>query len=395
MVDTKATPLTWDHNFEPPSSLVNEAFDSISKSKEKYDAIIVDEAQDFRPEWWLLVEEALTHHGAILYLFHDDKQQLSCTYTPEYPIMEPHVDLSRNIRNSGNVYNVVRYYNRHSPPAERDLSGLGNSVVLDLPYKRVQTCLQVALCQVARFYSTSSNTIVIYPQDESIDTIRGTGTNDFILRGVWQDAVYRSLLRAIRDTFGPDRSIANIWRNQLQQTCRALSEGKKANEKDVKLINNYVKRIPIRRAEPSNVSWRASDFMLHICNHFGESLKNSDLVGYLGRTNWHDDITNYQFGHMAPEYYNFLTPGESKGLEADVIVMLVKNKMSYSETEYYVAISRARHGVFFVTIGQDAALPAGLRAMLQPIDDYSDNLRKAKRKASIARIASWVKEFQG
>ena len=84
---------------------------------------------------------------------------------------------------------------------------------------------------------------------------------------------------------------------------------------------------------------------------------------------------------MSPDYYSFFTPGEAKGLEADVIVMLVKNVMSYSEAEYYVAISRARHGVFFVTLGQDAALPIGLREILQQIDNYSDNRRETKRKS--------------
>jgi hypothetical protein len=361
----------WHYNFEPSAEQIDTAFDGISSSKEKYDAIVVDEAQDFRPEWWLLVEEALTHTDAILYVFHDDRQQLSRNYIPQYPIDRPHVDLSRNIRNSGSVYKVIKYYNRYAPMGEKDLSGLGNSVVLDLPFPKLEICLQVALNHVADAYSLESDIIIVVPESEPIAELREELGQGLILRGIWQDAVYRSLLTAIREHLGDDASVLNGWVRRLRQICYTFSAQDKPSVADVSKVNRFVKELPIRAGKPRYVRWRALNFSLGLASTSGGQLGTPDVLGYFARPDWHKDLTRYQFGTVSPDRCVFHTPGQAKGLEADAIIMMVRNSRSFSETEYYVAISRARHGVFFVTMGDDQVLPAGLRENLMTLEDYT------------------------
>lgn len=115
----------WSHYFEPTGDQLSRFVQYLEASEEKFDAIVVDEAQDFRDEWWHAVEKALRPDAeATLYLFHDNKQSL-LPRRGNYPITEPRIDLSRNCRNAGRVYELMRYFDTNAPEAEKRLSGLG------------------------------------------------------------------------------------------------------------------------------------------------------------------------------------------------------------------------------------------------------------------------------
>ena len=60
----------WHQYVVPSEDKLNQAFDMLDDGYEKYDAILVDEGQDFRELWWYIIEAALTsvEHG-ILYIF--------------------------------------------------------------------------------------------------------------------------------------------------------------------------------------------------------------------------------------------------------------------------------------------------------------------------------------
>jgi len=49
----------WTHFDEPDDAVLTLALENLSAANEKHDAIIVDEGQDFRDEWWIVVEAAL------------------------------------------------------------------------------------------------------------------------------------------------------------------------------------------------------------------------------------------------------------------------------------------------------------------------------------------------
>lgn len=85
--------------------------EAIDKLGSQYDAIIVDEGQDFRAEWWEVLPWLL-HDPAngILYVFYDDNQRVYRDRSPIPIQAEPYV-LIENCRNTQRVFDVVgRFY---------------------------------------------------------------------------------------------------------------------------------------------------------------------------------------------------------------------------------------------------------------------------------------------
>ncbi len=116
----------WSHYFEPTTNELDEAFDRLLASEDhRYDAIIVDEGQDFRGTWWTIVEAALRDPSeGFLYAFHDDNQALLPDRS-EYPITSAPFVLSKNCRNAGKVFDLVRRFHDQAPEPSLHLSGHG------------------------------------------------------------------------------------------------------------------------------------------------------------------------------------------------------------------------------------------------------------------------------
>lgn len=71
--------------------------------EERYDAIVVDEAQDFRPDWWPCLDEALRHgREGTLYAFYDPNQDIYGGGPPEALEVLPH-RLVLNCRNTSRI----------------------------------------------------------------------------------------------------------------------------------------------------------------------------------------------------------------------------------------------------------------------------------------------------
>jgi UvrD-like helicase C-terminal domain/AAA domain/Nuclease-related domain len=85
---------------------------STERSPFRYDAIIVDEGQDFHPEFWLAIECLLRDSKtSTLYVFFDHNQML---YQPikDLPITEPPFLLTVNCRNTRHIHGAAyRFYN--------------------------------------------------------------------------------------------------------------------------------------------------------------------------------------------------------------------------------------------------------------------------------------------
>src|SRR5215470_10327870 len=84
---------------------------------ERFDAVIVDEGQDFAEGWWTSLQALLSDpdHG-VLYVFYDDNQSL---YTPgaRLPIDTPPFMLTTNCRNTRAIHReVVRWYRGAETP---------------------------------------------------------------------------------------------------------------------------------------------------------------------------------------------------------------------------------------------------------------------------------------
>lgn len=94
-----------------PEQLMD-AFDR--HSDERYDAIIVDEGQDFLPLWWTAIDAGLSHDSvALLRIFYDDDQRVyaSSSNLPEDVDLVP-IRLTLNLRNTRRIHELVRRHYR-------------------------------------------------------------------------------------------------------------------------------------------------------------------------------------------------------------------------------------------------------------------------------------------
>ena len=94
--------------------LLMQAFERLPS--ERYDAVIVDEGQDFLPLWWVAVESALDPNGPnILRIFYDNNQRLYANSTtfPDDVGSIP-IRLTLNLRNTRRIHELVyQHYAGH------------------------------------------------------------------------------------------------------------------------------------------------------------------------------------------------------------------------------------------------------------------------------------------
>lgn len=90
-------------NMEAPELLLK----ALPGHPDRYDAVIVDEGQDFCSHWWLPVQEMLADAGTgSFYIFHDPKQNIF-RREHDFPFTEPTVQLDINCRNTHQIATYV------------------------------------------------------------------------------------------------------------------------------------------------------------------------------------------------------------------------------------------------------------------------------------------------
>ena len=84
--------------------------DALTALPERFDAIVVDEGQDFADIWWLTLDALFRDPtDSILAIFYDDNQRI---YRREsaYPIPEPHFQLTHNCRCTQHIHREAARY---------------------------------------------------------------------------------------------------------------------------------------------------------------------------------------------------------------------------------------------------------------------------------------------
>jgi hypothetical protein len=90
---------------------------------DRYDAIVCDEGQDFREEFWVPLELLLTDYDSSpLYVFYDDNQNLyACAGT--FPIHDEPFSLTTNCRNTVPIHEAVYKHYKGVPVSPPDIQG--------------------------------------------------------------------------------------------------------------------------------------------------------------------------------------------------------------------------------------------------------------------------------
>jgi SEFIR domain len=345
----------WSNLVEPTDKMLEIALDAVVDRGPRYEAIIVDEGQDFRDEWWFLVEAALLgSQSSILYIFHDDCQAL-LPYRSKYPIENPVIDLSRNCRNAGKIYEVMRAIHPNSPPPEAKLDNLGKVSLFDC--KGGQDILTLSKAVNWLYQTGAKNQFVALLGGETTyansilynKKIYFGGTN-------WQDLV-RNEFELAQNVY--NRTGVSLTGTNTSKLLKELSDLPYPTGNDTELVQRVARKFTIdplvRRKIFTAPQWRNA-----------LSWENRDGEFALSRAHWtprwsaetylHFQREDWHIGLPKPKKVNFkwysealkkndisvYTVGDFKGLEADFVLFVYIGRGLIPINEIYVGISRAR-----------------------------------------------------
>lgn len=102
----------------------------------RFDAILVDEGQDFQDTWWVALEASLVEkRESIFYVFFDDNQQVY-SHRGSIPSDLHHIPLTENVRNTRTICQMLTsYYQSDEQPLAR--GPVGRSIEIH-PYKKIE-----------------------------------------------------------------------------------------------------------------------------------------------------------------------------------------------------------------------------------------------------------------
>jgi len=329
----------WSHYVEPLESDLDEAFDVLMETDRRYDAIIVDEAQDFRDEWWLVVEAALENpEHDILYIFHDNNQAL-LPHRARYPVVQSPIVLTQNCRNAGEVFDVVtafHYRLRQTPPPEiLQRTGIVKKWIVEPgdPIEAVRDAVRSA-AEVL----DPSQLVVLTPEDPPTSPLDGLEV-PIPLSWRWQDKV-RHYFDYLPREFG--------CYNRLPP----LSDAPTPSPQDVRAVAGFAERafrsIPRQpTAFTLRAKWAVDVSGLRL---MPSHMSNYERLQFFTTRDWADTlpepptlrlVTADHFRRTDDEI--LLAPVSSfKGLESDGVVLCALHPTHHLRASLYVGASRAR-----------------------------------------------------
>jgi hypothetical protein len=289
-------------------------------SGEKFDAIIVDEAQDFRREWWQLVTASLGSQGErILYIFFDSSQSI-LVRDQFFPTSAPLLDLTRNCRNSGSVFRLLRELRSDLPDGDSVLAKMGGLRCYQLNAEPAQDQLRNALIFLD---SEGLKDIVVLTAGEVSQ--RDLGAMDPRISATWQSYVLEAIEK-VRDASLP---ISKKWKIPRFSEAQVPSDG------DLAAFGKFLDLTvtPPPRQYPGwphgeiDSLWR----LHHELSKYG-SIKFPKL-----------SITKSGMEELAEGTKVPIIPlAQFKGLEADGVIVIETGGSHLKRPELYVAASRAR-----------------------------------------------------
>lgn len=369
----------WSNFEEPTPRMLEQAFDAVV-GRDMYDAAIVDEGQDFRAEWWTVVEASLTDPNAgTLYIFHDELQAV-LPYRAQYPIREPVLDLSRNCRNAGKIYELIRRLLSQAPEPDENLKDLGRVLLITYEQGKGREAIERAVRWFDRLGQLES-VVTLLSGAHSLDASslsRIMLANEQIC---WQAEVRSEFQRAMR--IATTLKLPSGGGEFVEANLNRLGTGSYPSPEDIELVRSVAasfkvnpeirRRILHNPRARARMIWAVRDGRLALLKPGKTSQLASWVIMHFEQEGWHRGIPKpkpIRFIRNSeprdPGAVPVYSVGAFKGLEADAVLFHLEGSLPISKEEFYVGISRARMFLALIVETQALkALPAAFRALFQ------------------------------
>ncbi len=119
--------------------------EAIANCPIRYDAIVVDEGQDFSPLWWIPIEEMGSGKEIPFYVFYDPAQNLFVKDGFTTPVSAPPYRLPTNCRNTQKIANICGRVREIEIPV-KDNAPVGDDTIVkvaETPEKQARLCLEL------------------------------------------------------------------------------------------------------------------------------------------------------------------------------------------------------------------------------------------------------------
>lgn len=365
----------WSNYSQPTSEQLDRALDALLWADPPYQAVIVDEAQDFADDWWQIVEACLpSGPESTLYMFFDAQQSLLPGRMSLPPSGWP-LTLSRNCRNAGRIYEVMRRLAPASPLPDEQLRDLGY-----VEFFR-DAKLKEALLRALRWFDSlgvlDSTVAVLGGGVDFDDSILARGPFPFRAVQGWQELVQKEM-----------RKLAQSWSSSLREKgvdprevwdLEELSNEAAPTPTDIEIVASAASAIastlPAKQAEfrHPELHWSALPVLgtgrvnWRLRSQRGKP-RQVEILNALRCDQWTWSLPSAQTAYFTPGSKGgggtipVYTLGQIKGLERKAVLLVMQGDAPQFLNHLFVGVSRARAAL--AVVGDQrayAALPSQLR----------------------------------
>jgi hypothetical protein len=360
----------WTQYDAPSQNDLRRALDALYRADLSYEAVIIDEGQDFETGWMEIAEACLVDNGTSRFvIFFDDHPQLTAFGASRmYADLQAPVSLSCNCRSAGELDGMLRKL--HPGITQPGLNANEKGILREWIYEdeaELFDKLHQALLAVEEFYPRLEDVVVLTAESASsrLSKFSGLVIDSPRLRASpapgrldWRAAVLGYL-----QGFGLVES--------------ALSDQPAPSPEDIRRVNKFCRayqsahrRILSRQPgylSKDSLSWHMDSFgalRLRYAKASVREIPPVDLLKFFGSPGWADTLPSPYMRYRLttdedwadyPHYYRLklLDLPSFSGLEAEAVVFVLHNYFAGNEDDLkamlYLALSRPRHMLHIVT----------------------------------------------
>jgi hypothetical protein len=355
-------PAEWTSYSQPTPDMLDLALERLMERGGTFGAVIVDEGQDFHPDWWPVVEACLRHDDDILYIFFDDCQAL-LPLRSRYPIADKRLadkplDLSRNCRNAGRVYELMSGLAPLNEPPEDALSNRGDVVLIHSGPGMLRRSVEACLDWLYEHGAVDGVAAVLGGGVHFAGSVLHSTTLEYGPALDWRSAVRHEFLGMARQ-MGPTFRGSRL--RELHQLLDSLSANSRPTQVDREVVAQAAALVTaglsadVPRHPSGEVEWRATSHGTgaaggpHPRLHpRGPSTFPYYALQGLHSGRWAPALPARMTATFAPHNdaaagaIPVYSVGEIKGLEREAVLLVMQGEPPQPIHELFVGVSRAR-----------------------------------------------------